>query len=82
MANEKEKLIVTISFRVSDSVYRKLNQIMEKDRRKLSEVAQALLIRGMAARERDGQLFEPDEEVVIASFTNQPAVAEQLRKAS
>ena len=82
MANEKEKLIVTISFRVSDSVYRKLNQIMEKDRRKLSEVAQALLIRGMAARERDGELFEPDEDVVVASFTKQPAVAEQLRKAS
>lgn len=49
-----------VTFRVSDEVYDRLNEIAQDERRKQNEVARALLERGIAAYERDGQLFEPN----------------------
>lgn len=37
-----------------------LNELADKERRKVSEIVTALLARGVAAYNRDGQLFEPD----------------------
>ena len=54
----KEKLSEQLSFRVPPSLYRAVMEIADADRRKLSEVALALLERGVAAYQRDGSLFE------------------------
>jgi hypothetical protein len=58
----KEKRIETVAFRVTNSLYSSLQELTAKERRKLSEVALALLERGLAAYQRDGQLFEPADE--------------------
>lgn len=54
----KERLVETIAFRVTPSVYNFLEQIAKRERRKLSEIATAFLERGIAAYTRDGKLFE------------------------
>jgi hypothetical protein len=60
----KEKLVETLSFRVSGAVYEALTSIAKSDRRKLSEVAQALLERGLIAYKRDGAIFEVESQTV------------------
>ncbi len=58
----KERLSETIAFRVTPKIYQFLNELGDRERRKMSEVATALLERGIAAYERDRQLFEPNGE--------------------
>lgn len=48
-----------VTFRVSTELYDRINEIAVAERRKPNEVARALLERGSAAYNRDGQLFEP-----------------------
>lgn len=55
-----EKLTEQMTFRVSPSLYRAIELIARKQRRKPNEVARALLERGVAAFMRDGVLFEDD----------------------
>jgi hypothetical protein len=57
-----EKLSEQLSFRITRSFYEEIDHIARTDRRKLSEVAVALLERGVAAFRRDGELFEPSLE--------------------
>lgn len=49
----------TISFRVSANVFDFLQGLTKRERRKQSEIATALLERGIAAYHRDEHLFEP-----------------------
>ena len=53
------KLTAQLTFRVSDADYDRLQEIAVGERRKMNEVARALLERGLLAYERDGALFEP-----------------------
>jgi len=62
MPVKQERLSETLAFRVTPAVYQYLNDLAAKDRRKLSEVATALLERGIAAFKRDGRLFEPEKD--------------------
>lgn len=57
----KERLKETIAFRVSDRVFQALESVASAERRENSEVARALLERGLAAHARDGKLFEPEQ---------------------
>jgi hypothetical protein len=58
---EDERLIDTIpAFRVNEDVSKVVRGIVKKDRRSISDVARALLERGVAAYQRDGELFEPE----------------------
>ena len=60
MADE-ERLTDTIpAFRVNDEVSRVVRGVVKADRRTISDVARALLERGVAAYQRDGLLFEPE----------------------
>lgn len=51
-----------VTFRLNDKLYRRIQAIASKERRKGNEVSRALLERGIAAYERDGELFEPESE--------------------
>ena len=55
-----QKLTAQITFRSTDELYNLLEKIAVKERRRSNEVARALLERGIAAYERDGELFEPE----------------------
>lgn len=57
-SDNNEKKSETLSFRVPSSLYLSIGKIAKADRRKLSEVALALLERGLSAYQRDGVLFE------------------------
>ena len=58
--SEDERLIDTIpAFRVTAEVSKVVRGIVKDDRRTISDVARALLERGVAAYLRDGKLFEP-----------------------
>lgn len=59
---KRERLSETIAFRVYPSLYQVVTELAAKERRKLSEVELALFERGVAAFQRDGQLFEPMQE--------------------
>ena len=61
MPTNEERLAETLSFRVTRSLYEYLNSLAIKDRRKLSEIATALIERGIVAYKRDGHLFEPQD---------------------
>ena len=56
------KLKAQLTFRVSEADYDRLQEIAEGERRKMNEVARALLERGLAAYHRDGKLFEPSDD--------------------
>ncbi len=60
----KERLSETIAFRVTPKIYRFLTDMGDRERRKMSEVATALLERGIAAYQRDRQLFEPEASAI------------------
>lgn len=61
--SQDERLIDTIpAFRVTEEVSRVVRDIVKTDRRTISDVARALLERGVAAYQRDGLLFEPRED--------------------
>lgn len=57
---KRGKLTDQLTFRVYKKTFTKVEEIRKKERRVQNEVARALLERGIAAYERDGQLFEPD----------------------
>jgi hypothetical protein len=58
---DEERLTDTIpAFRVNDEVSKVVRGIVKTDRRTISDVARALLERGVAAFLRDGKLFEPE----------------------
>lgn len=60
--SEDERLIDTIpAFRVTAEVSKVVRGIVKADRRTISDVARALLERGVAAYLRDGKLFEPED---------------------
>jgi hypothetical protein len=54
------KLQSQVTFRVTSKVYKRLQEIAEKERRKMNEVARALLDRGLAAYGADEKLFQPE----------------------
>lgn len=58
----KERLSETLAFRVTSGVYERTKDIAKKTRRELADVERALYERGLAAYERDGELFEPEED--------------------
>jgi hypothetical protein len=58
---KRERLSEMIAFRVYPSLYQVVTGLASKERRKLSEVELALFERGVAAFQRDGLLFEPEE---------------------
>lgn len=58
---KRERLSEMIAFRVYPSIYQVVATLAAKERRKLSEVELALFERGVAAFQRDGLLFEPEE---------------------
>lgn len=61
MSNEKERFPETLpAFRVTREVYEVVTGVANNDRRKISDVARALLERGVAAFNRDNLLFEPE----------------------
>jgi len=60
----KERLSETIAFRVTPTIYRFLDELGTRERRKMSEIATALLERGIAAYKRDRELFEPQHRRV------------------
>jgi hypothetical protein len=74
----EEKLSEQLSFRVSPTLYRLIEQIAKAERRKPNEVARALLERGAAAYQRDGEIFETDEE---RSEDFDRAMADQISEA-
>ena len=53
-------LTAQLTFRVARQVYTDLQAIARAERRKMNEVARALLERGMAAYANDKALFEPE----------------------
>lgn len=55
-------LTAQLTFRVRTSVYRRLQEIAKAERRKMNEVARAILERGIVAYASDGELFEPDAD--------------------
>ena len=57
------KLRAQLTFRVAEAGYDRLQEIAEAERRKMNEIARALLERGLAAYERDGNLFETAQAV-------------------
>ena len=58
---KRERLSEMIAFRVYPSLYQVVTSLAQKERRKLSEVELAIFERGVAAYQRDGLLFEPEE---------------------
>lgn len=61
--SEDERLIDTIpAFRVTAEVSKVVRGIVKSDRRTISDVARALLERGVAAYLRDRELFEPEDK--------------------
>ena len=54
------KLEAQITFRETKEVYDLLQKISADERRRMNEMARALLERGIAAYLRDGKLFEPE----------------------
>jgi hypothetical protein len=58
---ERQRLSEMIAFRVYPSLYEVVTKLAAKERRKLSEVELALFERGVAAFQRDGKLFEPEQ---------------------
>jgi hypothetical protein len=64
MKDRDEKLTEQLSFRVTPTLHSQLTVIAKADRRKISEVATALLERGVAAFQRDGHLFEDKTDAV------------------
>lgn len=62
----REKLTEQLSFRVSGELYELIEEIARRERRKQNEVARALLERGVAAFQRDKQIFEPSIPVINA----------------
>lgn len=59
--SRKQGLNKTLAFRIADETHRSLELIMHRERRIESDVCRELLLRGIAAYERDGHLFEPAE---------------------
>lgn len=72
---KRERLSEMIAFRVYPSLYQVVISLATKERRKLSEVELALFERGVAAYQRDGLLFEPEE------VRNLPIVSANLNEA-
>lgn len=58
---KRGKLTEQLTYRIYKLTLDKLEKIIKKERRTQNEVARALLDRGIAAYERDGLLFEPEE---------------------
>jgi hypothetical protein len=58
---ERQRLSEMIAFRVYPALYEVVTKLATRERRKLSEVELALFERGVAAFQRDGLLFEPQE---------------------
>ena len=59
MPKTKPKRIVTMGMKVSDEEKAKIKEISEEHDRPLGYVARELMLRGLAAYERDGKLREP-----------------------
>ena len=55
------QLTSQLTFRVPDEVYELLQTVATGERRKMNEVARALLVRGIAAYNADGWLFDDGE---------------------
>lgn len=79
---KRERLSEMIAFRVYPSLYQVVIALATKERRKLSEVELALFERGVAAYQRDGLLFEPEEKVRSIPFvpSNQTEHGKQLHQ--
>lgn len=70
---DEERLTDTIpAFRVNDEVSKVVRGIVKADRRTISDVARALLERGVAAYLRDGKIFEPPDDGGVEG-TSKPA---------
>lgn len=78
----KERLSETIAFRVTPAIYQFLESLGKRERRKMSEIATALLERGMAAYARDRQLFEPDGQTRRVPVVNHAHETPARRKTS
>lgn len=61
-----------VTFRLSEKLYERLDEIALRERRKQNEVARALLERGIAAYARDEELFEPESAGPLAKDGRQP----------
>lgn len=57
-----EKRVKTIGVVTTDSVDARVREIADAEERSVSYIGEALLLRGLAAYERDGLLKEPEEE--------------------
>jgi hypothetical protein len=82
---KRERLSEMIAFRVYPSLYQVVQTLADKERRKLSEVELALFERGVAAFQRDGLLFEPEEVrsvPVVPSNLNEQAEERKTRSDS
>jgi len=73
---KRERLSEMIAFRVYPSLYQVVTGLAASERRKLSEVELAIFERGVAAYQRDGLLFEPEE------VRNLPVVSSNLNDQS
>lgn len=79
---KRERLSEMIAFRVYPSLYEVVTTLASRERRKLSEVELALFERGVAAFQRDGLLFEPEEMrtlPVAPSNLNEQAEGRKVR---
>jgi hypothetical protein len=54
------ELTAQLTFRVTVGIYERLQTIAGEERRKMNEVARALLERGLSAYAGDGRLFESE----------------------
>ena len=75
-----EKLTAQITFRLSGELYEAMQDVARRERRKLTEIARALLERGYAAYQRDEQLFEPEEPEIISNVESKVTDAQRTRK--
>jgi hypothetical protein len=75
-----EKLTAQITFRLSGELYEAMQEVAQKERRKPTEIARALLERGYAAYQRDGQLFEPEEPEILSTTGSKTSETQQTRK--
>lgn len=73
-----------VTFRLTEKLYERLEEIAVRERRKQNEVARALLERGIAAYDRDEELFEPETEPLAnngrQSYPLKPTGKEVIKK--
>jgi hypothetical protein len=79
MTSENDRLVDTIpAFRIDEHTSQVVRKIVKDDRRSISDVARALLERGVAAYDRDGKLFEPISRDDKEESPTVPAVQKNL----